>query len=190
MPRFAATERLDTSVAPEDLLLTQELANSQGPPTYGIDLFDTPEPAQAWLDGLLEEYPGAPVIRLGPGEIERLRAIRASLHRLLARGDETLHSGAEPPLDAPVNLRAGPNGVEGSPVGTGVDWLASAVTLELFRAQEHDLLRRLKLCHNPGCTVIFYDRSKNNSRTWHDVATCGNRANVRAYRARRKASSS
>jgi predicted RNA-binding Zn ribbon-like protein len=86
-----------------------------------------------------------------------------------------------------MTVRAGPDGVMGSPVGTGIDWIASAVAMELFEAQRLDLLRRLKMCHNPGCATVFYDRSKNNSRAWHDAATCGNQANVRAYRARRKA---
>ena len=33
----------------------------------------------------------------------------------------------------------------------------------------------------------FYDRSRNNGRVWHDVHTCGNVANLRASRARRRA---
>jgi hypothetical protein len=35
-----------------------------------------------------------------------------------------------------------------------------------------------------GCGVAFYDRSKNNSRVWQDVSSCGRPANVRAYRDR------
>ncbi|MGV9881539.1 CGNR zinc finger domain-containing protein [Streptomyces sp. NPDC003006] len=46
--------------------------------------------------------------------------------------------------------------------------------------------RRLKTCRNPLCRVAFYDRSRNNSGVWHDVKTCGNAANLRAYRARRR----
>jgi predicted RNA-binding Zn ribbon-like protein len=37
------------------------------------------------------------------------------------------------------------------------------------------------------CPCAFYDRSRNNSRVWHDVRTCGNVANLRASRARRRA---
>lgn len=193
MPQFAATARLGTSAAPATLLLTQELVNTQGPVTYQVDLLVDAAPAQNWLDGVLADWqsenPRTPVpeMKLGEGELGELRAIRASVLHLLARGEERLFQDEAPPLDAPVNVKAGPNGVEGSPVGTGIDWIASAVALELFRAGEHDLLRRLKMCHNPGCATVFYDRSKNNSRAWHDVATCGNQANVRAYRARQKA---
>jgi predicted RNA-binding Zn ribbon-like protein len=35
--------------------------------------------------------------------------------------------------------------------------------------------------------VAFYDRSKNSSRTWCSMSSCGNRAKTRAYRGRRHA---
>lgn len=179
MPRFAATERLGTSVAPELLLFTQELVNTQGPLVYEVDLLADLGQAQEWLDGLLEDA-GAPAIRLRKADLERLREVRAELHQVF---EPEQH---RPRLRAPIAVSAGPDGIEASAVGTGIDWLASAIALELFRAQEHDLLRRLKFCQNPGCTVAFFDRSKNNSRAWHDVTTCGNRANVRAYRERQR----
>nr|WP_269328925.1 CGNR zinc finger domain-containing protein [Kineosporia babensis] len=174
------------------LLLTQELANTQGPVTYQIDLLDELGTAQGWLDGVLEdwqtEHPQVtvPRIRLRKVDLEQLRTVRASVHRLLSRGQERLFTQDTPDLDAPVNVKAGPNGVEGSPVGTGIPWIASATALELILAQQQDQLRRLKLCHNPGCDVVFHDGSKNNSRAWHDVATCGNRANMRAFRERQR----
>lgn len=40
---------------------------------------------------------------------------------------------------------------------------------------------RLKQC--PGCGWLFRDRSKNNSRRWCDMATCGNVAKGRRHRA-------
>jgi predicted RNA-binding Zn ribbon-like protein len=36
---------------------------------------------------------------------------------------------------------------------------------------------------------MFYDNSKNHSGTWCQMAECGNRAKVRAYRARKPAGS-
>ncbi|HEY6787073.1 MAG TPA: CGNR zinc finger domain-containing protein [Trebonia sp.] len=47
--------------------------------------------------------------------------------------------------------------------------------------------RRLKVCHNARCHEVFFDQSKNNSRTWFDTAACANALNLRAYRERRKA---
>jgi predicted RNA-binding Zn ribbon-like protein len=68
-----------------------------------------------------------------------------------------------------------------------MEWLRSAVFAQIVRAQGADTWRRLKLCRNPGCASAFYDRSRNNSGVWHNVHTCGNSANLRASRARRKA---
>ncbi len=66
-------------------------------------------------------------------------------------------------------------------------WLASAVWGEVLLAQRDGRWERLKVCRNPACPCAFYDRSRNNSRVWHDVHTCGNVANLRASRARRRA---
>jgi hypothetical protein len=35
----------------------------------------------------------------------------------------------------------------------------------------------------PGCTIIFYDRTKAHRRRWCSMALCGNRAKVRRHRA-------
>jgi hypothetical protein len=192
MSRFAATQRLGVAAAPMSLMFTQELVNSRGPVSSRVDLLVDVEPAQNWLDGVLEDWQAehaglaAPRVQLTIGDLEDLRTVRASVLQLLARRDEGLFEGEAPPLNTPVNIRADPSGVQGCPVGAGVGWIASVLALELFRAEEKDLLRRLKICHNPLCTRVFYDRSKNNSRIWHDPATCGNQANVRAYRARQR----
>ena len=42
---------------------------------------------------------------------------------------------------------------------------------------------RLKQCAE--CGWLFYDHSKNNSRRWCDMATCGNRTKLRRHRGRR-----
>jgi predicted RNA-binding Zn ribbon-like protein len=41
---------------------------------------------------------------------------------------------------------------------------------------------RIKQCPAPDCGWLFFDRSKNNSRQWCDMAVCGNRAKVRRHR--------
>jgi len=72
------------------------------------------------------------------------------------------------------------------PAGRGWHRLAALVWTQVFLAQQADTWRRLKLCRNPPCNSAFYDRSRNNSAVWHDVKVCGNAANLRASRARRK----
>lgn len=39
--------------------------------------------------------------------------------------------------------------------------------------------KRMKIC--PNCEWLFIDRSKNRSRTWCDMAVCGNRAKARLH---------
>ncbi|HEY8066824.1 MAG TPA: CGNR zinc finger domain-containing protein [Methylosinus sp.] len=44
---------------------------------------------------------------------------------------------------------------------------------------------RLKHCANPACSMVFYDRGRNNIRRWCTMAICGNRDKVAQYRARK-----
>jgi predicted RNA-binding Zn ribbon-like protein len=48
-------------------------------------------------------------------------------------------------------------------------------------------LERLQICAAAGCSRVFVDTSRNRSRRYCDPATCGNRTNVAAYRARQRA---
>jgi predicted RNA-binding Zn ribbon-like protein len=53
-------------------------------------------------------------------------------------------------------------------------------------AQEDRTWSRLKMCANPDCKWVFYDRSRNQQGTWCDMAVCGNRLKNRQLRARRR----
>jgi predicted RNA-binding Zn ribbon-like protein len=44
---------------------------------------------------------------------------------------------------------------------------------------------RAKACRADDCRWAFYDQSRNRSARWCDMAVCGNRTKVRAYRAKR-----
>jgi predicted RNA-binding Zn ribbon-like protein len=56
-----------------------------------------------------------------------------------------------------------------------------------FLAQLEGTWERFRLCDDPGCRTVFYDRSKNHSGRWCSMRSCGNRAKVRAFRERRAA---
>lgn len=47
---------------------------------------------------------------------------------------------------------------------------------------------RLRLCADEFCSLVFHDGSRPGQRRWCATARCGNRANTRAYRARKGAS--
>jgi predicted RNA-binding Zn ribbon-like protein len=44
----------------------------------------------------------------------------------------------------------------------------------------------VKKCEDPGCIRFFYDTTKNHSRRWCSMDTCGNRAKARAFYDRKK----
>ncbi|PRH88670.1 hypothetical protein C5L14_05410 [Labrys okinawensis] len=43
---------------------------------------------------------------------------------------------------------------------------------------------RIRRCANPECRFLFLDESKNGTRRWCDMATCGNRAKARRHYAK------
>jgi predicted RNA-binding Zn ribbon-like protein len=77
------------------------------------------------------------------------------------------------------------------PEPRGIGWrrVAAMALIEIFQAQQAGTWQRLKMCRNDRCGTTFFDRSRNNSGVWHDVKVCGNAANLRAYRARKRAQS-
>jgi predicted RNA-binding Zn ribbon-like protein len=53
--------------------------------------------------------------------------------------------------------------------------------IELFAANPTD---RIRECAADDCGLVFYDESRSNNRRWCSMQRCGNRAKVRAHRAR------
>jgi predicted RNA-binding Zn ribbon-like protein len=180
--------RYPGALAPDELSLVQELVNTRGIHGKVADLLADLATAQPWVDAALAQWAeraGAPAprIALRASDLERLRSLRVETAALVAGG-----RAVSP--DAAVQVRIGESGeARLYPVGSGIEWMRSAVFAQVATAQSADTWRRLKLCRNPECASAFYDRSRNNSGVWHDVHTCGNSANLRASRARRRAAS-
>ena len=61
--------------------------------------------------------------------------------------------------------------------------VAEAVA-KLLTEGDFDLVRT---CEGEVCTLWFYDRTKSHRRRWCDMAVCGNRAKVAAFRERSRA---
>ncbi|GIG38378.1 CGNR zinc finger domain-containing protein [Cellulomonas phragmiteti] len=57
--------------------------------------------------------------------------------------------------------------------------------VDLVRSDEY---ARMKVCEGEGCSAVLVDLSRNRSRRFCEVNSCGNRAHVAAYRARRATS--
>jgi len=103
--------------------------------------------------------PGADLERLNaalPDALSRLR-----IERRGARFVWAWQAPAAPaePLDAPL-------------------WPALRSAAELLTSDER---RRVRECAGSDCTWLFLDRSRNRSRRWCEMQTCGNRAKARRH---------
>ena len=179
-----STGRLRLDAAPGGLCVVQDLLNTAGLPTGLVpDLLTDPATAQTWLEASLRTWTArtgqdAPRVTLTSDDLATLRELRASI-----RGWLTGDSAPQPPhlLAADISWR------DGRLVHRPQDF-ASLVALEALLASHTGTLRRLKTCQNPACGAAFYDQSRNGTRVWHDMKTCGNTMNLRASRARRRQS--
>src|SRR5689334_7296897 len=137
--------------------------------------------------------------RAGATLLARARALRASLRRL---------------ADAAADGRPVPRSVVESinrilARGAGVTRIVPGgrgfTTRRMLRVEEpadllvpvaesaadllcHADLGRIRRCAHPKCVLYFLDATKNATRRWCDMRTCGNRANAAAYYRRRAAS--
>lgn len=187
--------RLPGGQAPDGLGLVQELVNTSPrvPQDSGrlADLLADPDDAAAWLSRALEQWAEAtgqpvPELALGPADLAPLREVREAVRELAGPGepDPVAAAGLS---DLTLTLGLGPDGrVTYGPAGPGWRGVAALVTAEVLLAQQRGQWARFKSCPHQRCGIAFYDSSRNASRVWHDVSTCGNQTNLRAYRARQK----
>jgi hypothetical protein len=56
-----------------------------------------------------------------------------------------------------------------------------------FLARLDERWDRFRICGDPGCGSVFFDRSSNRTGKWCSMASCGNRNKVRAFRERQAA---
>lgn len=130
--------------------------------------------------------------------LQRARSFRERLYRILVAV-----VSSEPPagrdLRAITSLaRKAAAHSRLDPCGKGFAWVldeASGSELhwpiwELARAAVELLtstsLRHVRECADKTCGWLFIDRSRNHSRRWCDMSSCGNRAKARRNYARRK----
>jgi predicted RNA-binding Zn ribbon-like protein len=173
------------AVAPKPLSLVQSFVNTLDLET-AEDRIATAEGLRAWLAE--HGFAGEP----GKRDASRAAAAREGLRGLLEE-----HSGTPPDPSRTEQLdralaasRVSIRLVGDAPAVTaeqGLDAALAAMVTAIVRAQADGTWRRLKVCREPGCRWAFYDRSKNRSGAWCDMAVCGGRSKVRAYRARKAA---
>jgi predicted RNA-binding Zn ribbon-like protein len=126
------------------------------------------------------------------------RRVRAALRGLAERGgvlsDVRLDALAE--INRVLGRSAGTRRLEmrldGSfarsfvPVGDAFAGLMIPIVESAADALILGELARVRRCADPRCARVFFDNTKNATRRWCDMATCGNRAKAARHRARLK----
>lgn len=146
-----------TDISPEDRLI--EFLNTIDV-ELGTDVLGDRDEYAAW----------AAARGLEPGDLDEARRVRDALRDLIC-GDACVLPE--------VSLRtvATKDGV----VLTGDTAAQTAVAVATILSIQGKL-GRVKLCPCDDCRVAFFDRSRNQSKTWCDMAVCGNRVKVRTFR--------
>lgn len=86
-----------------------------------------------------------------------------------------------------LEVRFRPDGSVGpEPRAGGVAGALAALLVPVARAAADGTWERVKACHADDCLWAFYDHSRNRSGRWCNMAVCGNRTKVRAYRSKHR----
>jgi predicted RNA-binding Zn ribbon-like protein len=122
--------------------------------------------------------------------VEFRETLRRLAHANQGRGTEpgALRSLKEFAARAPLTVELRADGAELVAASPGVEGAVARLLAVVFTAARDGTWSRLKACRNDACRWVFYDASRNRVGTWCSMAVCGNRHNVRAFRARRSAS--
>lgn len=176
--------------APEPLYLVQRFVNS-------IDLDDgdeelaSPEALRAWLAA--RDLMGAEE-RVTKADLGRAIDVREGLRALmLANNGHELDLEKVERLDraasrAGVRVRFAPGAdPELVPEAGGVDGALARLMAIVAAAVSDGAWERMKACPATNCEWAFYDKSKNRSGRWCNMAVCGNQEKARAFRERRRA---
>lgn len=149
--------------------------------------------SRAGLDAFLDRFPFSGVHLRTPEELELVRHLRARLRTLWFAPDRAAaaaivneilrETNARPYLSKHDDWDWHLHATEPqAPLAQRIGAEAAMGFLDLVR---EDDLGRLRACAARDCDNVLVDLSKNQSRRYCD-AGCGNRANVAAYRARKK----
>ncbi|HXV63178.1 MAG TPA: ABATE domain-containing protein, partial [Vicinamibacteria bacterium] len=138
--------------------------------------------------------------RLRPSQaravVERARVLREALHRLFARFAAG-QKPARPDLDTLNDVLAqAPGRRRLRHQGRGFVWEASGsrslesilweVAWSAADLLIHEAPKSIKRCAGTGCGWLFLDTSRNRTRQWCSMSSCGNRAKAKRHYAKRR----
>ncbi len=172
--------------APGRLELVRLFENTVDLPE-GPDQLALPQDAAAWC-----RRHGLPAISSSP-EAERLREFREALREVLfanngeadtATAWERLRPFAES-ARLGLALDAGP-ALRLTGLGSNDEAIIASMLAAVHDAIEDGTWSRLRACRKSTCRFAYYDHTKNGSRAWCSMATCGNQAKAQRRRVRER----
>jgi predicted RNA-binding Zn ribbon-like protein len=183
----------ETKEAPGELELVRAFVNTRDV-EEDLDDLQSAEELRDWLSERELMDPDEPVTE---GDLRRAVDVREGLRALLlSNNGSPFDASAIERLDraasrAGLRLRFHPGGcAEFEPDATGVDGALARLLAIVAEARVEGEWERLKACAEHTCEWAFYDKSKNRSKKWCSMETCGNVNKARAYRQRAKGSAS
>jgi hypothetical protein len=187
MQQGPANREVDTTpAAPGSLELVRAFLSLHDHELGSSDsLPPSPGTIEWWLvdAGLLDGDGG-----VSDDDLRRAGDVLEDLRALVAENMGGPHDAAAIERIDRATARAGlaPRFADGdlAPSAAGVRGAIGRVLAVAFLARLDGSWERFKACASPDCRAVFYDRSKNRSGRWCVMAECGNRAKVRAFRAR------
>jgi predicted RNA-binding Zn ribbon-like protein len=169
--------------------LIQDYVNTLHKDIHG-DEEDLASPAHlaSWL---VAHDLGQPDVKTGAADLRQAKELREALRTLLLAKNEVEvdEAPAQAVLDhmackARVGLRFENGEPALVPAADGATGALGRIVVAVHDAVADGSWQRLKACRCRDCEWAFIDTAKNQSRAWCSMRSCGNRAKVRAYRAR------
>lgn len=172
--------------APGPLDLVRRFENTVELPD-GPDELDSLDHAEAWCrsEGLVPACDGA--------QLQRLRDFREAIRDLLfannGEGDlRAAWGGLQSFLPcARLGLKVDPQGgLQLDAAGKEGDSAIAALLAIVYESLRNGSWSRLRACRKRSCGFAYYDQTKNGSRAWCSMATCGNQAKAQRRRQRER----
>jgi predicted RNA-binding Zn ribbon-like protein len=157
------------------------------------DRLDKPGWLASWCDEHGLAYPGDP----SPDELAALKDLRGKMFRMVRK----IASGAALSADdlETLNrtmaggsvvhlLRSSDEGWRLETAPAAPDWrsVLAVIALSFAKTLTEGEASRIRICDNPDCLWVYYDRTRNRSKRYCEDRSCGNLMKVRRFRASRK----
>jgi predicted RNA-binding Zn ribbon-like protein len=166
-----------------------DLAHTGGDgPAAAWEILHSPADLERWLAVIT----GAPAVRARAGDLEAARELRGAVWRSAGRRARGAPLAAEDVAMLNAHAAGPPMVVALDPEGRRAVTAAGSArqALSTLARDAIDLLSgplagRIRVCAADDCGLLLVDSSRPGRRRWCSMERCGNRAKVRAIRARR-----